>query len=454
MLFQEVIDRRQESVADRLLFTGRVEQFQQRREHRDAGEECNQHARAGDLAELGDALVVGRQEAEESGRRRHRGQRERDRGALGRIGQRLRQVVVLETLRAVADAELDAEVHPQPDEQDGKGDRQQVQRSHHHQPNRRGDRKPDEEIEEHGEDDLRRMQRHPENDEHDQYGADAVDDGAVLNGCEFLIGDRNRPGQPDPGAILVREMEIGGRLPDRIGRALAGLQRVEIQDRLEFDEGAPVGIGERLVADQFAPGERGVALVQHVLDRLGDLVEGPFGAVELELPALDAGKAGLQRARQPADAGISGHDLDQGGRGGELAGQLADLVHREEQQPVLLEEFTGAERLDGFEVLGVAGELLRQRGARRAGELRRRRLDHGQDGSVPIKGSTELVVALAPIQIGRNQGIDVGVDGEVPGCIEAGGSPEDKSDQDGWEGKARAGLNNRDDKTCQHINSF
>ena len=88
-----------------------------------------------------------------------------------------------------------------------------------------------------------------------------------------------------------------------------------------------------------------------------DQVEGPFGAVELDLSALDAGKAGFQRPGQPANAGIAGHDLDQGGRGGELAGQLADLLHREEQQPVLLEKLAGAERLNRFEILVIAGQL-------------------------------------------------------------------------------------------------
>ena len=95
-----------------------------------------------------------------------------------------------------------------------------------------------------------------------------------------------------------------------------------------------------------------------------DQVEGPFGVVQLDLSALDAGKAGFQRAGQPANAGIAGHDLDQRGRGGELAGQLADLLHREEQQPVLLEKLAGAERLNRFEILGVAGELRGQRGTR------------------------------------------------------------------------------------------
>ena len=34
-------------------------------------------------------------------------------------------------------------------------------------------------------------------------GADAVDDRAVLHGRVFLVGDRNRTGQPDPRAVLV-----------------------------------------------------------------------------------------------------------------------------------------------------------------------------------------------------------------------------------------------------------
>ena len=148
-------------------------------------------------------------------------------------------------------------------------------------------------------------------------------------------------------------------LPDRVGRILAGLQRVVVELRLELDEGAPVGIGQRLVADEFAPGERRGALVQDVLDRLADQVEGPLGIVELDLPALDAGKPGLQRAGQAADRGIAGHDLDQGRGGFELAGDLADLFHRQEQQPVLFEELAGTERLHRFEILGVAGEFCR-----------------------------------------------------------------------------------------------
>ena len=87
-------------------------------------------------------------------------------------------------------------------------------------------RKTDEQVHEHREDDLRRMQRQPEDDEHDDDGADAVDDRAVLDGRIFLVGDRNRPGQPDARAVFAGEIEIGRRLPDRVGGVLAGLQRL------------------------------------------------------------------------------------------------------------------------------------------------------------------------------------------------------------------------------------
>ena len=92
------------------------------------------------------------------------------------------------------------------------------------------------------------MQGHPENEEDDENGADPVDDGAVRDGCEFLIGDRNRTGQPDPGAVFAGKIEIACSLPDRIGCRLSGFQRIEIENWLELDEGAPIGVGQRLFA--------------------------------------------------------------------------------------------------------------------------------------------------------------------------------------------------------------
>ena len=260
-------------------------------------------------------------------------------------------------------------------------------------------RQTDEQIDEDGEDDLGRMQRHPEDHQHHDDGADAVDDGALLHGGKFLIGDRHRAGQADPRLVLAGEIQLGGRLPDRIGGVLAGLQRLVVEDGLELDEGALVGIGQRLVADQLAPGKRRIALVQDVLDGLRDLVERPRGAVERDLAALDAGKPGLQRAGQAADRGIARHDLDQRSGLFELAGELLDLLRRQEQQAVLFEELAGAERLHRREMRGVALQLLFSACGRRTRQLRRRRLDHGKDGAVAIESLLELLIALPPVQV-------------------------------------------------------
>ena len=187
---------------------------------------------------------------------------------------------------------------------------------------------------------------------------------------------------------------------------------------------------------------------------LGDQVEGRRGIVELDLPALDAGKTGLERAGQSANRGIAGHDLDQRRGRFELARDLADLFGRQEQEAVLLEEFAGAERGDRLEVLLVGLQLRGKRLRGRAGQLGRRRLDDSQDQPLAIKGFLELVVALAPIQIRRDQLVDVGVDREVAGRIEAGADRQQHSDNDNRKGKTRTGPNNGDDNICQHFVSF
>jgi len=195
-------------------------------------------------------------------------------------------------------------------------------------------------------------------------------------------------------------------------------------------------------------------LVQDVLDRLADQVEGPFGIVELDLTALDAGKPGFQRAGQAADRGIASHDLDQGGCSFKLAGDLADFFHRQEQQPVLFEELAGTQRLHRFEMLGIAGEFCGQCLARGAGELGSRRLDDGENQFFAVERMLELIVALAPVEVGRNQRIDVGVDGEMPGGIVAPSDRQKQGDDDDESGKPRTGSDNGDNNTGQHFVSF
>ena len=175
----------------------------------------------------------------------------------------------------------------------------------------------------------------------------------------------------------------------------------------------------------------------------------------LTLPALDAGEAGFQRAGQSPDAGIAGHDFDQrarrirtvrsAGRPPPRAGTTARSFQRTPRnraaEPIRNSRYRPT--------VSAASALLAALVSSGVGASTTARI-----GLLAIECLAELVVALAPIQVGRNQGVDVGVDGEVPGCVEARRYRKDECDQDNERGKPRAGVNNRDNNTCQHIFSF
>ena len=97
-------------------------------------EERDQHADAGDQAELGKPSIGGRQERQKARRGRQRRQRQRRAGAPAGMQQRLVQTVDLMPLGPIADAELESEIDSKADKQHGKINRDQVQRADHQQP--------------------------------------------------------------------------------------------------------------------------------------------------------------------------------------------------------------------------------------------------------------------------------------------------------------------------------
>ena len=131
MPFQETVDRRQHRVTELVRLARRLEPAQQSGQQRDAGEERDQHADAGNEAELGHALVIRRHERQEARRGGERRERQRRAGAAARIQQRLVQVVDLVPLGAIADAELQSEIDAEADEQHREIDRYQVERADH-----------------------------------------------------------------------------------------------------------------------------------------------------------------------------------------------------------------------------------------------------------------------------------------------------------------------------------
>ena len=116
----EIVDRRQELVADRLALRLGLDDGEQRRQHGDRTGEGDQHAGAGDLAEVGDAAVGGGQEGVEAGHGGERRQRQRA-PDLGRADdERVLELRLVVEFGLEAHGELDAEVDADADEQNGR----------------------------------------------------------------------------------------------------------------------------------------------------------------------------------------------------------------------------------------------------------------------------------------------------------------------------------------------
>ena len=161
------------------------------------------------------------------------------------------EIVDLVTLGAVAHAELDTEIDTDADEQDGEIDRDQVERAHHHQAERRGQGEADEEIDEHGEDQTPGVQRPPQDEEDDGERDDAVAQRVFLDGGELLVRYRHRPGQSH--ARLEARADVGGGLTDGRACDMAGLDRAVVQYRAHLDEPAQLARRRWVALDEHAP---------------------------------------------------------------------------------------------------------------------------------------------------------------------------------------------------------
>ena len=452
MAFQETVDRRERGVAERVRLARRLEQAHHRRQDADAGEEGDQHAEAGDQSELGQALVVGRQERQETGRGGERRQRQRRAGAPAGMQERLAHAVDLVPLGAVADAVLEAEIDPEPDEQHREINRDQIERPDQQHAERRRQRQPDDQTDDHGEDDAEPAQREPQDAQHDRDGHHGVERGVLLDGGEFIVVHRHRTGQAHARLIIRRQMKIGGGLANGVARFEPRLQLRIVEHRHDFQEPQQIdGLG-LLAADQRVPGKARRLVREHVVERVGGERHRPSHVVELELTALHAQEPELQRADDAAQTGVAGEVLDQALRLGEPFELRRELIDGDEQQTVLREEGAALLLLDRAEQILLRRELLHQRRGRRLDHFRRRRIDDDDDRIELREGLFEADFALPARTGGRNQLVDIRRHREVRDRVPGGGKRQNDRGGDDPPGEMHAKANRADNKgrECFH----
>ena len=137
---------------------------------------------------------------------------------------------------------------------------------------------------------------------------------------------------------------------------------------------------------------------------------------------LDADERQRQCPRETAKAWIANKRTDQGAGLPQPLRQARDIGGRPKQQPLREKNSLSAHILDRMENLRLCRQLLRQRGAGLGGEFGGRGIDDHQGGAeVSRKQFFELQFALAPIEVGRNELVDVGIDREMPDRVGRGG---------------------------------
>ena len=221
------------NAAPRHALPGGRSEGQQSGQNGDVGEEGDEHASPGDQSEFGEPRIIGRQERKESDRRRDGAQRQRATDLFRRLAQR-RAVVAFPVVRLpVAQPEMDAEIHAEPNEEDGESHRNQVElpdgerreagrphQSHdqgeQHRPGQRHRAHPDEQEENDQGQGKHRREAHP-----------------FLDALELFLGQGRRSGEADAHPVCRVEFEVAGYSAEAVNCLGGRLQRAEIKRRLD-----------------------------------------------------------------------------------------------------------------------------------------------------------------------------------------------------------------------------
>ena len=189
-----------------------------------------------------------------------------------------------------------------------------------------------------------------------------------------------------------------------------------------------------------------------VVQRIGDHRKGPRQIVERR-------PRGIARRPRRARAPWSGRAGSDRGRARRSAAwpcpsprspRVSSAVDWN-SQPLRAKNSLPCRIVDRTKQFRLTGQMLGQLAAGGGGQFRRRRVDDNQ-GRVEVTGKLRFktCLALAPVQMRREQLVDVGGDGEVSGEINRRGGRRAEACQDDQPGKAGAESDNSDNRGPKH----
>ncbi len=352
-------------------------------------------------------------------------------------------------LLAIAHAELNAEVHPNADEQNRERDRNHVERADHHQTERECDRQPREQRDEHCENHLARAHRQPQHDQHGEQRDDRVRTGVLTHGGELLVGQRARARQTHRRAIALTQLQVGHRLANARRGIRPGFESGVVHLRLHLDVAAGHGVGR----DERSPRHGRRTPGKHRLGRLGRIPEQVRHLRQLDLPGE---KRRLQRhrqqVRQTGQARVLRQTVEQGLGVIQLARERLHVVERREEQRVVRKELPRAGTAHRPEHVGLGHQLRGQLGGGPVGELGGRGLHYGQGEVCLLRESAiDGTTALGGGRIQIDQTRDIRVDREVLGDVHATRHHEQERSENDQVRVLRRKTDDAHDERRQHV---
>ena len=260
--------------------------------------------------------------------------------------------------RPVAHAELDREIDRDPDEQDPEADRHQVQGADRSGGEQQGQHQPESERcqDRHDQPPRSDRQKQPQRNQHD--AADQAGDRPLGDAREFLVGERDVAGDADARIARFDEFELGGSLADRLCRRPAGLDRPEVEHRLQQDELVRPAQLCDLAADQSGPGQWLRIAGERLVHRPAKRRQRRSVGRQIDLRLDDPSAQQLQRGEQPARTRVAG-ELPEERLGVDRAFEkVGELLRIEKEQPLLLQEMRSVGAGHATEMGMVGGQRL------------------------------------------------------------------------------------------------
>ena len=319
---------------------------QQGRQNRKGRDQRDDHASAGDQAQLGQPPVVGGQEGEEADRSADGGQQDARSGGLESRGQGRRPLCPL--LLAIAQTGVDAEVHAQADEQHGKGDGDHVEAADGH--GREGGRpdQPQQQRHDDREDQAAGAQPPHQQQRDEQQRQHPGGRAPQFHRLQLLVVERHVAGQAHLDAVLRRQTErdgLGAQAVDRRrGRLQGPFGQLGPKDQEAPRRRQEVGVaGQQGLPGQgqgqgfgLCLGHRGHAVQQGRQRRGGLLLR-----QQVRLPDRL-----LQNQRQAGKVRPIGEQAEQRLCGHQAVGQGVKLVQPQIEEPGLGEDRLAAGLID------------------------------------------------------------------------------------------------------------